>query len=179
VLEIRTYGDPVLRRRSRSVAQIDESVHQLARELTETMYEGHGVGLAAPQVGRLQRVIVVDTSLGEDQDHPMLLVNPRIVEAEGEEAMEEGCLSVPDVFESVARAAKVTVEYQDLNGQVKRLQCDGLLARVFQHETDHLDGILFIDRVSLLKRQLLRNKLKELAQQSGPRLPESKGKVVI
>ena len=179
VLDIRTYGDPVLRQQSKPVGQIDELVRKLAQQMAETMYEGHGVGLAAPQVGRLHRVVVVDTSLGEDQDHPLLLINPRIAEVEGEETMEEGCLSVPEIFESVARAAKVAVEYQDLGGQPRRLECDGLMARVLQHEADHLDGILFIDRVSLLKRQLLRSKLKELAEQPGARSPESNGKVII
>lgn len=178
MLHVRTYGDPVLRLRAEPVAEISQAVEQLVREMTETMYADHGVGLAAPQVGTSQRIIVVDTSLGEDRDHPTAMINPQILEAEGEEAMEEGCLSVPDVFETVVRASRVTVGYQDLAGQTRQMACEGLLARIVQHETDHLDGILFVDRISLLKRQLLGGKLKQISQ-DGPQASGDKGRVLI
>jgi peptide deformylase len=178
-LGIRTYGDPVLRAQAEPVARIDQTVEQLVQGMVETMYEDHGVGLAAPQVGTSQRLIVVDLSLGQDQDHPLPMINPRIGEAEGEEALEEGCLSLPDIYETVVRAARITVAYQDLAGEGKQMDCNGLLARIVQHETDHLDGMLFVDRISLLKRQLLGARLRRLAREGGRHATQSSGKVLI
>lgn len=179
VLDIRTYGDPVLRKQAEPIVEIDGTIEQLVQDMVQTMYEDNGAGLAAPQVGVSQRIIVVDMSLGQDLDHAMPLINPQIVEAEGEEMMEEGCLSLPDIYENVVRAQEIAVEYQNLTGEAQRMQCDGLPARIIQHESDHLDGVLFIDRISLLKRQLLRSKLKKLAQEVGHYTPKRSDKVLI
>lgn len=147
-------GDPVLRERAADVHTVDDEVRRLADALFDAMYEAEGVGLAAPQVGVMQRVIVLDTRA--DDVAPMALVNPRVVVAASQtDRAEEGCLSMPGLREVVERPATVTVEALDLDGQPVRIDAEALLARVLQHEIDHLDGVLFIDRVSPLKRRLL------------------------
>jgi peptide deformylase len=152
-MEIRLLGDPVLRRRADDVEAVDGEVRRLARAMFDTMYEADGVGLAAPQVGIGRRLIVVDPR--EEGVAPAAIVNPRVVEAGSErDRAEEGCLSIPGIREVVERAATVTVEGLDLEGRPVRLEASGLHARVLQHEIDHLDGVLFLDRVSPLKRRL-------------------------
>jgi peptide deformylase len=153
-LEIRMMGDPVLRGRAAEIDTIDDAVRRLATSMLDTMYEAEGVGLAAPQVGILRRLIVVDPR--EDGVVPMALVNPRVVESSPQsERAEEGCLSIPGLRDVVERPASVTVEALGLDGEPVRLQAEGLHARVLQHEIDHLDGVLFLDRLSPLKRRLL------------------------
>ncbi len=154
VHEIRVLGDPVLRQTAEPVATIDDEVRHLIDEMLETMYDADGVGLAAPQIGLSRRIIVVDVHEGEVPAFG--LVNPVIVERSHEvERGEEGCLSIPGLKEIVERAARVVVEGLDRDGNTRRIEASGLLARALQHEVDHLDGILFLDRVSPLKRQML------------------------
>lgn len=152
-LEIRLLGDPVLRERAAEVEVVDDEVRRLATAMFTTMYEADGVGLAAPQVGIARRLIVVDPR--EDGVAPMAVVNPRIVTAAGQtDRAEEGCLSIPGVREVVERPATVMVEGLDLEGRPFTIDAVGLHARVLQHEIDHLDGVVFLDRLSPLKRRL-------------------------
>jgi len=143
-------GNPILRQKARKVQRFDEALQKLIEDMIDTMREAKGIGLAAPQVGSLERVIVVE--LPQDGDEPQsgklfALCNPEIIKAKGEEEGEEGCLSIPGYVGEVKRAARVTIKGQDRHGKAVRIKAQGLLARVFQHEIDHLDGILFIDRV--------------------------------
>src|SRR5512140_2755649 len=151
---IRIMGDPVLRKKAEPLQAVDEDIRRLIKDMFETMYEADGVGLAAPQVGVSQRVIVIDPH--EQDVKPLGLVNPVIVQsADDVERGEEGCLSIPGLKDIVERPAAVVVEALDADGQPVRIEAEGLLARVLQHEVDHLDGVLFIDRVSPLKRKML------------------------
>ena len=160
-------GSPVLRARARPVGGVDAEVRRLIEDLFETMRAAKGVGLAAPQIGVSRRVAVVD--VGEEGPPPLVLVNPRIVEASAEEeTAEEGCLSIPDVYGDVDRAASIVLEALDREGRAFRTTLTGYKARAVQHELDHLDGILFLDRVSAVKRGLLLSKWKRLRKgQSG------------
>lgn len=159
LLPILQYPDPRLRTPARPVAAITEEIRKLAADMFETMYHAPGIGLAATQVNVQQRVIVVDVS--RDKDEPMCLVNPEIVDKDGEEEMEEGCLSVPGVFETVRRAERVRIRYLSLDGKETIIDADGLLAVCIQHEIDHLDGRLFVDYLSTLKRNRIRRKLEK------------------
>ena len=160
IRDIRILGDPVLREPAEAVPEVDDDVRRLVRDMLETMYHAQGIGLAAPQVGVSQRVIVVD--LGEsDEDGvgTVALVNPAVVESSRKkERGPEGCLSIPGMEEVVERPSTVTVEGLDQDGEPVSLEASGLLGRALQHEIDHLDGVLFIDRVSPLKRRLLLRK---------------------
>jgi peptide deformylase len=165
-LEILTFPDERLRRRAEVVEQVDDSVRQLVDDMLETMYEAPGIGLAAIQVNVPKRVIVIDTS--DDKSQPLCLINPEILVRSGEEQMDEGCLSVPGFFETVTRAEQVTVRALDRDGQPFELTTDGLLAVCIQHEIDHLDGKLFVDHISALKRQRIRKKLEKERRQAAP-----------
>lgn len=156
VRRIRLLGDPVLREVAEPVESVHEEVRALIDDLMDTMYEADGVGLAAPQVGVPIRVFVYD--IREPEDARGALINPRIVETSGRQKEEEGCLSIPDLREIVSRAERVVVEGLDPQGGQVRIEAEGLLSRCLQHEIDHLDGVLFIDRVSPLKRKMLLNK---------------------
>ncbi len=161
-LTIRKYGDPVLREKCQAVSEVTDSVRQLINDMAETMHEVRGrVGLSAPQVGVSERVVVVDAGSGL-----IALVNPEIVSTEGKETGPEGCLSIPDVYVDVKRAAKIVVEGLDKNGKHVTLPLDGLAARAMQQEIDHLNGILIIDYLSLAKRQLIKRKLSVISSQS-------------
>ncbi len=154
VLGIRIMGDPVLRQKAEPLQAVDEDIRRLIKDMFDTMYQADGVGLAAPQVGVSQRVIVIDPH--EQDVKPFGLVNPVIVQSGDDvERGEEGCLSIPGLKDIVERPAAVVVEALDGDGQPVRIEAEGLLARVLQHEVDHLDGILFVDRVSPLKRKML------------------------
>lgn len=154
VREIRLLGDPVLRKVAEPVETVDDEVRRLMDDMLETMYDADGVGLAAPQIGESRRVIVID--IRDPDVAPFGLVNPVIVERSEELARgEEGCLSIPGLAEIVERPASVVVEALDRDGNPTRIEAEGLLARALQHEVDHLDGILFFDRVSPLKRNML------------------------
>lgn len=162
-------GDPVLRERASEVSSVDAEIRRLAQDMFDTMYEADGVGLAAPQVGIGQRLIVVDPR--EQDVTPMALVNPRLVEVgEETERAEEGCLSIPGLREVVERASSVVIEALDLDGGTVRIEADGLHARVLQHEIDHLNGVLFLDRVTPLKRKMLLKKWEKVKP-----APESAG----
>lgn len=160
VRTLRFFGDPVLRENCREVEEVDDDVRALIDDLTDTMYAEEGIGLAAPQVGVPLRVFVYDVQ--DPEIEPGALVNPRIVEAEGSVRESEGCLSIPGLTEIVERSARVVVEGLDREGEPVRIEADGLLSRCLQHERDHLDGVLFVDRVSPLKRKML---LKKWARQ--------------
>jgi peptide deformylase len=169
-LQLRYYGDPVLRKRAEPVAEITDAEHQLAEQMLETLYAtGNGIGLAATQVGVLKRLIIVD--IGEDDDEeyePLVLFNPQLLSSEGDIVAEEGCLSIPDVTVDVKRPERIVVEGINLQCESVRIEADGLLARVLQHEIDHLNGVLFIDRISGLKRRLLSDELQRLLQAERP-----------
>ncbi|MBK1619403.1 peptide deformylase [Lamprobacter modestohalophilus] len=159
LLDILTFPDARLRRTAEPVAQVDDNTRQLVDDMLETMYAAPGIGLAAIQVNVPQRVIVIDVS--DDRSQPLCLINPELIEREGDEEMDEGCLSVPGFFETVKRAERVRVRALDRDGEPFELETDGLLAVCIQHEIDHLDGRLFVDHISSLKRQRIRKKLEK------------------
>ncbi len=163
IREILIIGDPILARRSEPVSEITPEIVRLAEDMVETVHRAPGVGLAAPQVGVNKRLIVVDLSVGQDENALHVLLNPEIVAKEGESVCEEGCLSVPDIKEKLARPYRVTVRGTDLEGREVEIEGEDLLARALCHEIDHLDGILFVDKLSVLKRKLIRKKLKKTA----------------
>ena len=161
VLKICTFPNPVLKQKSRPIPKIDPKVLQLVQDMAETMYSAPGVGLAAPQVGHSLRVAVIDVTPADQPKNLLVLINPEIVAAEGECTWDEGCLSVPDCNEEVKRNKKVVVRYQNLRGETAEITGEELLAIALQHEIDHLDGILFIDRLSPLKRRLIKRKFQK------------------
>lgn len=169
-LQLRYYGDPVLRKRAEPVTEITEAERQLAEQMLETLYAtGNGIGLAATQVGVLKRLIIVDIGEEDDEDYePLVLFNPELLSSDGEIVAEEGCLSIPDVTADVKRPESIVVEGVNLQHEVIRIEADGLLARVLQHEIDHLNGVLFIDRISGLKRRLLSEELTKIQQAEKP-----------
>lgn len=158
VRQIRTYPDPVLRGLSQRVPRITEAVCRLLDDMAETMYLNNGIGLAAPQVGEKLRLVVVDVQRGEKGNTLLKLINPRIVERQGKTKGEEGCLSLPDLLVEVDRAETVTVEAHLPDGTETRIQAEGLLGICLQHEIDHLDGVLLVDRLSSLRRSLYTRK---------------------
>lgn len=160
--EIVKYPDPVLAKRGESVTVFDEDLKTLVEEMFESMYEAHGIGLAAPQIGLSKRLTVIDISFKKDPEAKLVLINPEIIEREGKQFEEEGCLSLPEIREKVSRAAKVKVRAQNAEGEWFEVEGEELLARAFQHEIDHLDGVLFIDRLSRLKRDLVIRRIKKL-----------------
>lgn len=159
IREIVKYPDPILQTPCRDVEEFDDGLRALAEDMVETMYAAPGIGLAAPQVGVDVRLIAIDLTVGEDPGELHVLVNPEVVEEEGEERDEEGCLSFPDLVLVVPRPQRVKVVAQDLSGDELVFDADGLLARCLHHEIDHVDGVLFLDRVSPLKRDLTRRKI--------------------
>ena len=167
LLEICKYPDPVLQIKAEPVKEIDASLQKMIEDMIETMYHAPGIGLAATQVGKPIRIIVFDITPREEGQNPSFLINPEIIEAEGEQTLEEGCLSVPEYFSEVKRKAKVKVRGLDAQGKTVEICGEGILATVLQHEIDHLDGILFIDRISALKRALYKKRVqKKLKNQS-------------
>ncbi len=164
ILEIVKYPDPILKQKTQPVGQIDEGIRRLIADMAETMYSAPGVGLAAPQVGSNRRIAVLDVTKADEPRSLIVLINPEIVAAEGECTWEEGCLSIPDCNEEVKRQKKVCVRFQNLDGEEKTLVGEDLLGVALQHEIDHLDGILFIDRLSRIKRDLLKRRLRKEAE---------------
>jgi peptide deformylase len=164
VLPIYVYDQAVLRRRAKPVQKVDGHLVKTVDDMFETMRKANGIGLAANQVGSLQRIVVIDVSgmEGMEDAKPMTLLNPSIVDEAGEVTMEEGCLSLPDLRDEVVRPEEVAVEYMDLDLQKKSIEADGILARVLQHEIDHLNGVLFIDRLGSVRRKLLRGRLNKI-----------------
>jgi peptide deformylase len=159
------YGDPVLHAPSARVERIDDEVRALFDDMVATMYAAPGIGLAAPQVGVPLRVIVIDLTVGEDPSQVIRLVNPEILEREGEQKHEEGCLSIPGYAGCPIRPARVTVRGTDLDGRERVYTATELLARAFCHEIDHIDGFVFVDRLSPLKRDLVKRKLRKQARE--------------
>lgn len=162
---ILTYPNPELKRKSAPVTVINDAVRELARDMAETMYDAPGVGLAAPQIGVHQRVIVIDVSGSDEPPQMIVAINPVIVHAEGEAYEEEGCLSVPKYAANVRRHARVVVKALDLEGVERTWRAEELLAIAFQHEIDHLDGILFVDHLSPLKRELFQRRARKAAEE--------------
>jgi peptide deformylase len=162
VRDILVWPHPVLKQVASPVARVDDAVRALVRDMFDTMYAAEGVGLAAPQVGVLQRVLVLDTTPRQPDSRPLAMINPELLSVEGETTSTEGCLSIPGEAEDVRRAARVTVRFLDTDGQEQTLTCEGLLAIAVQHEKDHLDGIVYVDHVSGLKRELIRRRMKKL-----------------
>ena len=152
------YPEPLLKQKSAPVTEFNDELKQLAEDMAETMYAAPGVGLAAPQVGVLQRLIVLDCSPKDAENDLIIAVNPEVISGSGDSLEEEGCLSVPGYYASVKRYSEVTIRYQDTDGNVHERQADGLLAIGIQHEIDHLEGILFVDRLSPLKRSMFKKK---------------------
>jgi len=161
VLEILKYPHPILKKRCKEVERIDEGIKRLIHDMTETMYGANGIGLAACQIGVPQRVIVLDVSPIDPQHSFLAMVNPEVVSQEGEIDHEEGCLSVPDCFEKVKRRERIQVKGISPEGKEMEIPGEGILAFALQHEIDHLNGILILDRLSHLKREIYRNKLKK------------------
>ena len=157
------FPNPNLKKISEPVTVFDENLKQLVQDMFETMYEDKGIGLAAPQIDVHKQIVVIDTS--EDKSEQRVIINPRFILEEGETGIEEGCLSVPDVFCNVYRPGKIWIKYMNENGEmVEEHNVEGLLCRCFQHETDHLDGKLFVDVISTADRELNRSKLRDMVK---------------
>lgn len=156
------FGDAVLERRAEPITVFDDELKKLVEDMFESMYAAHGVGLAAPQIGISKRLAVIDITFKEDPDAKLVLANPEIIHTEGRHSQNEGCLSIPDFRESVTRPKKVTIRAQDVNGQFYEKTGEELLARAFLHETDHLNGKLYISHLSALKRDLIKRKIRKL-----------------
>lgn len=162
VYPIVKYGDPVLERPAETVTEFDTpELRQLLADMFESMYAAKGVGLAAPQIGISRRIAVIDCSVGEDPAQKLVLINPVITKVEGRQKSEEGCLSIPGFREDVSRGKRVTVRAQNAQGEFYEMTGEDLLARAFQHETDHLHGKLYISHISPLKRDLIRRKIRK------------------
>lgn len=173
VLPIYIYGQPVLRKKAKHVRHADEAIAKFVEDMFETMHKGNGIGLAANQVGSLHRIIVVDLSTMDEERHqdvsapksrPLAMINPEVVYESGKFVMEEGCLSIPGIREEVERVETIRVRYKDVQFRDQEVEATGLLARVILHEIDHLNGVLFVDRVGIVKRKLLRGRLNKIAK---------------
>lgn len=166
VYKIVKYGDPVLETRAETITEFDTpELHQLIADMFESMYAAKGVGLAAPQIGVSRRIAIIDCSVGENEKEKIVLINPEIIHTSGRQNGEEGCLSIPGFREDVRRPHRVTVRAQDAWGRTFEMTGEELLARAFLHETDHLNGKLYISYVSPLKRDLIKRKIRKLIQQ--------------
>ncbi len=164
IVSILKYGAPELKKVSEPVTTYNGEIEEIASNMLDTMYGSSGVGLAAPQIGLNIRLVTIDTSAGEDKDKVLVLCNPEILSSEGKQTGEEGCLSVPSFSENVTRPMKVVVRAQNARGEDIQIEAEGLLARALCHEIDHLDGVLFIDHLSSLKRSMIRNKIRKMAK---------------
>jgi peptide deformylase len=161
---ISKFGAPELERESEPVSDFNDELKSLAEDMLETMYAGRGVGLAAPQVGINLRLIVVDPTGGEERGHQLILVNPEVVEKSGTQKGEEGCLSFPEITTAVERPQQIRVRALNLDGDPFEVGAEDLLARALCHEIDHLDGVLFIDRISTLKRDMIKRRVRKLVR---------------
>jgi peptide deformylase len=160
--EIIIWPDPILKQTATPVTQFDQALRTLVADMFETMYANDGVGLAAPQLGVLKNLIILDTRPRQPDSTPVAMINPVILKKEGSFIYSEGCLSLPGEFEDVERALNIRVKFQDVDGTEHELDCDGLLSVAVQHEADHLSGIMFTDHISALKRELIRKRMKRL-----------------
>lgn len=160
--------DPILRTESEPVERVDEEIRTLADDMLETMYDAPGIGLAAIQIGIPRRLLVIDCAKEDEEPAPMVFINPKVVASSDERSVyEEGCLSIPDYYAEVERPAQVTVDYVDRDGKERQIEADGLLATCLQHEIDHLNGVLFIDYISKLKRDMVIRKFTKMAKSRG------------
>jgi peptide deformylase len=167
ILKIYKYGDDVLNLKAKEVENIDGKIAELLAKMVFTLYNtGNAIGLAAPQVGESLRLSVIDLSMGTEENNLVVLINPEILERDGKDTLDEGCLSFPGITVPVNRSTSILLKNYDISGKDKETEVDGFLARVIQHEIDHLDGTLIIDRVSSLKRQFVKKEIKRL-QKSG------------
>ena len=164
ILPILKLGAPELRKVSIPVDSFDDALATIVKNMIETMYVSPGIGLAAPQVGLNIRLTTIDLSVGEEDGKLIVLCNPEIISTEGSQKNDEGCLSIPEFSEAVTRPLKMVVRGNNLHGEEIRIEAEGLLARCLSHEIDHLNGVLFVDRLSPLKRNLIKNKIKKLAK---------------
>src|SRR5574341_1499000 len=164
IYKIVKFGDPVLERMAEPVSAFDDKLKKLTEDMFETMYAAQGVGLAAPQIGLAMHLAVIDVTSGKNPEAKIVMANPRIIHMEGEQREEEGCLSVPGFRGNVLRPRFVTVRAQDVTGKVFEMRGEGLLARAFCHETDHLNGMLFIQHLGVLKRDLIKRKIRKLVK---------------
>jgi peptide deformylase len=162
ILKVLKFPEPVLEQPGEPVTEFNGELRKLVADMFETTYASQGIGLAAPQVGVLKRITVIDLSQGKDPAQKLVLINPEVILSEGKQYEEEGCLSFPDIREKVVRAAKVRIRAQDEHGKWFEMDAGELLARCFQHEIDHLDGVLFIFRMSALKRSLNLRKIRKM-----------------
>ena len=162
LLKIIHYPEPVLLTVGKPVENFDEELKQLVEDMFETMYQAKGVGLAAPQVNVSQRLFVMDCSGGDDGSQKIALINPEIIHVEGEQTGDEGCLSFPGLYQKVQRNLRAVVRFQNVNGEFQELDGTDLTARCVLHETDHCDGIVFLDRMTILKREMAKRKIKKL-----------------
>ena len=176
LLEILHFPDSRLRLQAKPVAQVDDRVRQVVSDMFETMYDAPGIGLAATQVNIQEQIIVIDIS--EDMDQPLCLINPEILETDGLEEMQEGCLSVPGFYENVTRAESIKIQALNEQGDNIELEADGLLAVCIQHEMDHLDGKLFVDYLSPLKRQRIKKKLLKLEKSGDLPMSEHRSRAI-
>lgn len=167
ILHIIKFGSPILSKTADRIENIDQTIVDLAQNMVETMYAAPGIGLAAPQVNKSVRLITADLSIGEKKDDLIILINPEILSSEGTSILEEGCLSVPGINEKVTRSFRVSVKGIDLKGKERIIDAENLLARVLIHEIDHLEGKLFIEHLSPLKRNLIKKQLRKQINQSG------------
>ena len=165
IYDVVKYGDPVLEKPGAPITKFDAALEELAEDMFATMYAAQGVGLAAPQIGKSLRIAVVDVTSGKNPEAKIVLVNPEIVHAEGEKREEEGCLSIPGFRGYVVRPQFVTVRAQNAKGETFEIRGEDLLARAFCHEIDHLNGILFLQHLSMLKRDLIKRKIKKLRKE--------------
>lgn len=168
VLSIRIYGDPVLRKRAKEITRVDAEVRKLASGMLDTLKDAGGMGLAANQVGKELRILVVDRSRFQLEDSPLIVINPVIVDSRGEQTEEEGCLSLPGTYADVTRPLELMARGMDLDEKEIVIEAKGILSRVLAHEIDHLDGILFVDHLGSLKRRLLSKKLSQLSAGRSP-----------
>ena len=162
IYSIVKYGNPLLEKPAEPVTEFGDELKKLVEDMFESMYEAKGVGLAAPQIGILKRLAVIDVTFKEDPNGKLVLANPEIIHTEGKHKQSEGCLSIPEFREPLTRASKVTVRAQDVNGKWYEKTGEDLLARAFLHETDHLNGKLYISHLSALKRDLIKRKIRKL-----------------
>ena len=165
-LKIQKYGTDVLRKVAEPVEEITDEIRQLAQDMLKIMYESDGVGLATPQIGISIRIIVVDPDPYDPDSRPMALINPEIVERSGDAEADEGCLSVPEIRGNVERSENVTVEAFNLDGEKVRIEATDMLARIFQHEIDHLDGKLIVDHFSRLRKQMIKKQLRRIEDEN-------------
>jgi peptide deformylase len=165
ILKIVKFPEPVLQQPGEPVTEFNAELRKFVADLYETMYAANGIGLAAPQVGVSKRITVIDLSLGKDPEQKLVLINPEIISREGKQYEEEGCLSFPEIREKVPRAFKVKIRAQDEHGKWFEMEGEELLSRAFQHEIDHLDGMLFIFRMSGLKRDMVLRKIRKLQRE--------------